>query len=98
MKRTHVNLKIVGERIKTRRKAYRSECFRTVPWYDRPRDGLTQQEFAAILDVSLDTVKNWEQGYNYPSIEMLIRIADLLDCNVDYLLGRQDFASRAECQ
>jgi transcriptional regulator with XRE-family HTH domain len=91
MKRSRVNLKIVGERIKKRRKEYPGKREIRDPSVYRHRNGITQQEFADLLNVSLDTVKNWEQGYNYPSIEMLIKIADILNCDVDYLLGRQEF-------
>lgn len=51
--------------------------------------GLTQDKFANELNVSLDTVKNWEQGYNYPSIDMLVIIAEYFKCDFDYLIGQQ---------
>jgi putative transcriptional regulator len=40
--------------------------------------GLTQREFADLLNVSVDTVRNWEQGRRQPqkAAEMLLRIAD----------------------
>lgn len=31
------------------------------------------------MNISLDTVKNWEQGYNYPSIDMLVLISELIE-------------------
>lgn len=56
----------------------------------RTEKGLTQIKLADELGVSLDTVKNWEQGYNYPSIDTLVQIADFFRCDFDYLLGKQE--------
>jgi len=55
----------------------------------RQQQGLTQDKFADELNISLDTVKNWEQGYNYPSIDMLVSIAQYFKCDFDYLIGQQ---------
>ena len=33
----------------------------------RRRLGLTQKEFARRIHVSLDTIRNWEQGRRYPT-------------------------------
>jgi putative transcriptional regulator len=42
----------------------------------RKRLGLTQQEFARRIDVSLETVRNWEQGRRRPTgaAKALLRI------------------------
>lgn len=72
--RKRVLLRSLGEKIKSLRK----------------RKSLTQEEFAVQLNVSLDAIKNWEQGYNYPSIDMLVTIAEYFKCDFDYLLGKQD--------
>lgn len=74
MGRKRVILRSLGKKIKTLRK----------------RENLTQEEFAVDLNVSLDAVKNWEQGYNYPSVDMLVAIAEYFKCDFDYLLGQQD--------
>ena len=74
MGRNRVLLRSLGEKIKNLRK----------------RENLTQEEFAVNLNISLDTVKNWEQGYNYPSVDMLVTIAEYFKCDFDYLLGKQD--------
>ena len=94
MSRQRVKLHTIGERIKSLRKKYKhtvkeKEINGNI-FIEYPKDGLTQQELADAMNVSLDTVKNWEQCYNYPSIDMLIKIANFLNCDVDYLLGRQE--------
>lgn len=44
----------------------------------RKRLGLTQQEFAVRIDVSLDTIRNWEQGKRSPTgaARALLRVLD----------------------
>lgn len=56
--------------------------------------GLTQKDFACCLNVSVDTVKNWEQGYNYPSIDQIIEICHLFDCSFDYFFCEDDRISK----
>ena len=82
MGRKRVFLRSIGERIKYLRENKEIECAEQT-------GTMTQQMLADRLDVSLDTVKNWEQGYNYPSVDMLARIADKFDCDIDFLFGNQ---------
>ena len=55
----------------------------------RMRQGYTQVSLAKKLGVSKQAVSNWENGNIQPSIDMLIRIADLFSVTTDYLLGRE---------
>ena len=58
---------------------------------DRRKDrGYTQKTFANDLDVSIKSVMNWEQNIVYPDSVFLPRIADLLECDLDYLFMRID--------
>lgn len=55
----------------------------------RKKMGLTQQDLADAMEVSLKTVMNWEQGRVTPrDLETITHLADLLHCDVDYLIGR----------
>ncbi len=49
--------------------------------------GLNQVEFGKSLNVTKQSVSNWENGNIQPSIDMLIRIASLYSVSTDYLLG-----------
>ncbi len=44
----------------------------------RNRLGLTQQEFSRRIDVSLDTIRNWEQGKRCPTgaAKALLKVLD----------------------
>jgi DNA-binding XRE family transcriptional regulator len=44
----------------------------------RERLGLTQENLAERLDVSIDTVKGIELGYRFASLPMLIRLCRVL--------------------
>ena len=44
-------------------------------------------ELARRLNVSKQTVSNWENENIQPSIEMLVRLARTLGVSCDYLLG-----------
>ena len=47
---------------------------------------LTQQEFADLLGSCRSTVANYELGRRNPSLEELVKIADILDVDTNYLL------------
>lgn len=52
---------------------------------------LTQAEAAVQLDVSLSSYQKYERDKNsvVPSLDVLLRIADLFGVTTDYLLGRE---------
>ncbi|WP_353097701.1 helix-turn-helix transcriptional regulator [Tissierella praeacuta] len=50
----------------------------------------SQEDFAKYLKVSLRSYEKWEQGIRVPALSNLIKIADKLDINIDFLLGRTD--------
>ena len=49
--------------------------------------GWNQVQLAEKLNISKQTVSNWENENIQPSVEMLIRIANLFHVSTDYLLG-----------
>ena len=87
MKRRRVLLRSLGKKIKTLRMHKIVEHHGS--HVNFVAEGISQSDLAKVFNVSLDTVKNWEQGYNYPSIDTLIDLANYFDCDFDYLLGVQ---------
>ena len=53
----------------------------------RMKRGMTQQNMADALDVSLNAYQKYEQAERFPPFEKLGRLCDLLGCSADYLLG-----------
>lgn len=52
---------------------------------------LTQQQMSDMINISLNGYQKYEQGERFPPEMTLIRIADVLDTSIDYLLGRDSF-------
>ncbi len=53
----------------------------------RSEKSINQTKFALLLGVSRSAVSMWEIDKSEPDHEMLIKIAKILDCSSDYLLG-----------
>lgn len=53
----------------------------------RTSKGLTQEEVAKTLYISRACWGNYETGHRTPSMEILKRIADFFEVDVNYLLG-----------
>lgn len=53
---------------------------------ERKRKGWSQEELAAKLYVSRQSVSKWENGQNYPSLEIIINLSDLFGLTIDELL------------
>ena len=52
--------------------------------------GYTQRQMAQKLNVSQPSYVRYENGTSEPTQENLVKLADLFDVSVDYLLGRKD--------
>ena len=51
---------------------------------------LKLQQMADGLGISLRAYQHYEQGERSPSLDCLVKIADILEVSTDYLLGRSD--------
>ena len=56
--------------------------------------GLTQEEVAAFLGITAQSVSKWERGESYPDITFLPALANIFETSVDLLIGMD--AIRAE--
>ncbi len=68
---TDLDFKRIGLKIKERRKFLK----------------ITQETMANELDVNPSHISNIECGRANPSLTVLVRIADILKCSVDYFIG-----------
>ena len=69
----HCNLAEIGKRISERRK-----------WM-----GLTQEQLAEQMDVSIQMISNLERGIKAIRIDNLIRLSQILHISTDYILTGQ---------
>ena len=53
--------------------------------------GYTLQEIADALEVTLVTIQKYERGAREPSLQLLGKLADILDVPTDFLLGRDEY-------
>ena len=56
----------------------------------RKEKNLTQVELGSMLNYGYTTIANYENGRNHPSLKDIIRIANIFDVSVDYLIGNSD--------
>lgn len=56
----------------------------------RIKAGLSQKAVALALKVTTQAVSKWETGEANPKTELLPALADLLNCTIDALFGRED--------
>ena len=56
----------------------------------RAKHNLTQQQVADHIGCSAVVYSRDENGSRHPSIEALLRLADLFGVSVDHILGRQE--------
>ncbi len=56
----------------------------------RKEKGLTQNQVAIYCDITEKTYQNYELMTREPKLEILVKIADLLDVSIDYIVGRTD--------
>ena len=56
----------------------------------RTEKNLSQNQLSKALNVSQASVSIWESGRRYPSVELLIALADFFECSTDYLLGKDN--------
>ncbi|MBR3607921.1 MAG: helix-turn-helix transcriptional regulator [Lachnospiraceae bacterium] len=67
---SELNFKMIGLKIKERRQD----------------QGITQEMIANYLDVNPSHISNIECGRAHPSLSALIKIANILQCSVDYFI------------
>jgi Predicted transcriptional regulators len=52
--------------------------------------GITAKKMADSLNMQIRGYRKYESGDSSPSLESLVKIADILDVSIDYLLGRTE--------
>ena len=56
----------------------------------RKEKKITQIRLSIELEVSQETISAYEKGKYYPSAAMLIKLRDIFDVSIDYILGLSD--------
>ena len=62
----------------------------------RKERGFTAQKMADLLSMSERSYRFYEAGQRSPSLDTLVKVADILSVSTDYLLCRDDYLSSCE--
>ena len=54
----------------------------------RQDKGITQDELANVLDMARSTISHYESSALFPSIEVMVLLADYFNVSIDYLTDR----------
>lgn len=60
----------------------------------REEKGLSQQKLADMLNISQQAIFKYEKTANEPDISTLIKLAEIFDVTVDFLIGNSDSRER----
>lgn len=66
------------------------KIFQTTLAEQRKLNKLTQKQVAEYLGITQPSYIRYENGQAEPTLTNLVKLADLFDVSVDYLLGRTD--------
>lgn len=56
----------------------------------RKESNMSQLELAEVLGVSQQTISKYEKGIREPDNSTLIRLSNIFDCSIDYLLDKSN--------
>ena len=65
---------------------------------EREKLNLTREDLAKEIGVSYSTIAMYEQGNREPNNELTIKMCELFDCTVDYLLGKSYYRNYKDFQ
>lgn len=57
----------------------------------RKKMKMTQEALAEKVGVSAKQISSYENGHQYPPMDMLFKLCEVLDCDLGYLLGQEDY-------
>ncbi len=57
----------------------------------RLSNNLTQQQVADLLGITVNAYQKYEQSMRSPSLDTLVKLADLFSVPTDWILGRDDY-------
>lgn len=56
----------------------------------REENKWTQLELSKKMDCAMSSIAMYEKGDRKPSMEVLIKLSEIFNCSIDYLLGKSD--------
>lgn len=59
--------------------------------YLREQNEISRRQLAERLNVSVRLISYWENGQRECDFDTLLRLSDIFDASVDYLLGKTEY-------
>ena len=59
--------------------------------------GLSQRQLSRLVGVQQNTISQYEKGKREPSLEVLIKLADIFGCTIDELVRGEKNERTKEC-
>ena len=56
----------------------------------REKNKWTQTDLSIKLNSSISSIAMYEKEERKPSLEVLVKLSEIFDCSIDYLLGKSD--------
>lgn len=56
----------------------------------RKAENMSQSQLAKLIGVAQSNISDWENNVSRPEYEKLVKVAQIFDVSVDYLLGVED--------
>lgn len=64
----------------------------------REEFNFTQQDLANKLECSKSVIGLYESETRKPSMEVLLKLSEIFDCSIDYILGKSDIRNPEKAQ
>lgn len=62
----------------------------------RKEYGLSQEELSKRLGIARSSVANYENGQNFPNMDILVKLSEIFNCSIDYILGKSDYKNEED--
>lgn len=62
----------------------------------RQKNHMSQIRLSIELEVSQETVSAYENGKYYPSFQTLLKLSDIFNASIDYIMGVSDMTKTSE--
>ena len=62
----------------------------------REENNWTQLELSQKINCAMSSIAMYEKEDRKPSLEVLIKLSDIFDCSIDYILGKSDIRNPEE--
>lgn len=75
---------------------YKSEVIGKMIRAERKNRGISQDKLGEKIGVTGKQISNYEHGNPIPPMDILLKICEIFDCQLGYILGEKDYSQRTK--